>query len=81
MSSVGDGAFEAFNASLSVATIHLTATFSANVYRGLSCHNAMPVCILSIPIISFTICSFFVETLGFFKSLIVSAREISYFYR
>ncbi|OAY30955.1 hypothetical protein MANES_14G071800v8 [Manihot esculenta] len=39
-SRVGDWAFKAFTASLGVATIYLTATFSVNVYRGLSWHNA-----------------------------------------
>ncbi|OVA14320.1 hypothetical protein BVC80_9023g14 [Macleaya cordata] len=39
-SRVGDWAFKAFTAGLGVATIYLTATFSVNVYRGLSWHNA-----------------------------------------
>ncbi|TKY55150.1 hypothetical protein E2542_SST19564 [Spatholobus suberectus] len=37
---VGDYAFKAFTATLGIATIYLTATFSVNVYRGLSWHNA-----------------------------------------
>ncbi|ESQ45778.1 hypothetical protein EUTSA_v10010893mg [Eutrema salsugineum] len=36
----GDWSFKAFTAGLGLATIYLTATFSANVYRGLSWHNA-----------------------------------------
>ncbi|KMT10488.1 hypothetical protein BVRB_5g116120 [Beta vulgaris subsp. vulgaris] len=39
-SKVGDLVFKGFTASLGLATIYLTATFSANVYRGLSWHNA-----------------------------------------
>ncbi|CAK8563094.1 unnamed protein product [Lathyrus sativus] len=39
-SKVGDYAFKAFTATLGVATIYLTATFSANVYKGLAWHNA-----------------------------------------
>ncbi|KAL2321900.1 hypothetical protein Fmac_026279 [Flemingia macrophylla] len=37
---VGDYAFKAFTATLGIATIYLAATFSVNVYRGLSWHNA-----------------------------------------
>ncbi|ESW27370.1 hypothetical protein PHAVU_003G196000 [Phaseolus vulgaris] len=37
---VGDYAFKAFTATLGFTTIYLTATFSVNVYRGLSWHNA-----------------------------------------
>ncbi|KAK4794037.1 hypothetical protein SAY86_012031 [Trapa natans] len=36
----GDWAFKAFTAGLGVATVYLAATFSVNVYRGLSWHNA-----------------------------------------
>jgi hypothetical protein len=36
----GDWSFKAFTAGLGLATIYLTATFSFNVYRGLSWHNA-----------------------------------------
>ncbi|PIA62334.1 hypothetical protein AQUCO_00200376v1 [Aquilegia coerulea] len=39
-SKVGDLAFKAFTAGLGVTTIWLTATFSVNIYRGLSWHNA-----------------------------------------
>ncbi|KAF9624689.1 hypothetical protein IFM89_012982 [Coptis chinensis] len=39
-SKVGDWAFKAFTGGLGVVTIYLTATFSVNVYRGLSWHNA-----------------------------------------
>ncbi|KAI4336074.1 hypothetical protein L6164_014649 [Bauhinia variegata] len=39
-SKAGDYAFRAFTAGLGLATIYLTATFSINVYRGLSWHNA-----------------------------------------
>ncbi|KGN64278.1 hypothetical protein Csa_014049 [Cucumis sativus] len=39
-SKAGDWAFKAFTAGLGVATIYLTATFSVNVYRGLSWHKA-----------------------------------------
>ncbi|KAK4362410.1 hypothetical protein RND71_017651 [Anisodus tanguticus] len=35
----GDWAFKAFSAGLGVATIFFAASFSANVYRGLSWHN------------------------------------------
>jgi hypothetical protein len=34
----GDWSFKAFTAGLGLATIYLTATFSFNVYRGLSWH-------------------------------------------
>lgn len=37
---VGDWVFKGFTATLGVATIYLTATFSVNVYRGLSWHNS-----------------------------------------
>lgn len=37
---VGDWALKAFKVGLGVATIYLTATFSANVYRGLAWHNS-----------------------------------------
>ncbi|KAH0922302.1 hypothetical protein HID58_022320, partial [Brassica napus] len=36
----GDWSFKAFTAGLGLATIYLTTTFSVNVYRGLSWHNA-----------------------------------------
>ncbi|CAO2818286.1 unnamed protein product [Amaranthus hypochondriacus] len=39
-SKVGDLVFKGFTATLGVATIYLTATFSVNVYRGLSWHNS-----------------------------------------
>ncbi|KAK6795239.1 hypothetical protein RDI58_008692 [Solanum bulbocastanum] len=39
LSKAGDWAFKAFSAGLGVATIFFAATFSANVYRGLSWHN------------------------------------------
>ncbi|CAL5365905.1 unnamed protein product [Camellia sinensis] len=39
-SKAGCWAFKAFAAGLGVATIYLAATFSVNVYRGLSWHNA-----------------------------------------
>ncbi|KAM7471356.1 hypothetical protein LguiA_009539 [Lonicera macranthoides] len=39
-SKTGDLVFKAFTAGLGVATLYLTATFSVNVYRGLSWHNA-----------------------------------------
>ncbi|CAL5198310.1 unnamed protein product [Lathyrus oleraceus] len=39
-SKVGDFAFKAFTATLGVTTIYLTATFSANVYKGLAWHKA-----------------------------------------
>ncbi|VVB15858.1 unnamed protein product [Arabis nemorensis] len=39
-SKAGDWSFKAFTAGLGLATIYLTATFSFNVYRGLSWHNA-----------------------------------------
>ncbi|KAI8528976.1 hypothetical protein RHMOL_Rhmol12G0190400 [Rhododendron molle] len=39
----GEWAFKAFTAGLGVATIYLAATFSVNVYRGLSWHNAQSV--------------------------------------
>ncbi|KAF7123876.1 hypothetical protein RHSIM_Rhsim12G0160700 [Rhododendron simsii] len=39
-SKTGEWAFKAFTAGLGVATIYLAATFSVNVYRGLSWHNA-----------------------------------------
>ncbi|OIT02436.1 hypothetical protein A4A49_53153 [Nicotiana attenuata] len=35
----GDWAFKAFSAGLGVATIFFAASFSLNVYRGLSWHN------------------------------------------
>ncbi|KAH0762594.1 hypothetical protein KY290_018667 [Solanum tuberosum] len=47
VSKAGDWAFKAFSAGLGVATIFFAATFSANVYRGLSWHNRQSV----IPII------------------------------
>lgn len=37
---VGDWALKAFTAGLGVTAIYLTATFSANVYRGLARHNS-----------------------------------------
>uniref|UniRef100_K4AHD0 Uncharacterized protein n=4 Tax=Panicoideae TaxID=147369 RepID=K4AHD0_SETIT len=36
---VGDLAFKALTAGLGVATLYLAATFSVNVYRGLSWHS------------------------------------------
>ncbi|KAJ6882135.1 hypothetical protein NC651_028674 [Populus alba x Populus x berolinensis] len=39
-SKAGDWTFKAFTAGLGVATIYLATTFSVNVYRGLSWHNA-----------------------------------------
>jgi hypothetical protein len=42
-SKVGDYAFKAFTATLGVATIYLTGTFSVNVYKGLAWHNAQSV--------------------------------------
>ncbi|CAJ2664435.1 hypothetical protein L195_g037114 [Trifolium pratense] len=39
-SKVGDYAFKAFTATLGVATIYLTGTFSVNVYKGLAWHKA-----------------------------------------
>ncbi|KAK6924911.1 hypothetical protein RJ641_009237 [Dillenia turbinata] len=49
-SKVGDWAFKAFTLGLGVATIYLTATFSVNVYRGLSWHKAQSVaiCVLNV---------------------------------
>ncbi|VVA16988.1 PREDICTED: transmembrane [Prunus dulcis] len=40
VSKAGDWAFKAFTAGLGITTIYLTATFSANVYKGLAWHNA-----------------------------------------
>ncbi|KAJ4895628.1 Uncharacterized protein Rs2_22422 [Raphanus sativus] len=40
VSKAGDWSFKAFTAGLGFATIYLTATFSVNVYRGLSWHNS-----------------------------------------
>jgi hypothetical protein len=42
-SKAGDWTFKAFTAGLGVTTIYLAATFSVNVYRGLSWHNAQSV--------------------------------------
>ncbi|KAK7265735.1 hypothetical protein RJT34_33358 [Clitoria ternatea] len=53
---VGDYAFKAFTATLGLATIYLTATFSVNVYRGLTWHNAQSVLSLSL---SLSLSSFF----------------------
>uniref|UniRef100_A0A3Q7H1E0 Uncharacterized protein n=1 Tax=Solanum lycopersicum TaxID=4081 RepID=A0A3Q7H1E0_SOLLC len=39
-SKAGDLLFKAFVGGLGVTTIYLTATFSVNVYRGLSWHKA-----------------------------------------
>ncbi|KAK9684647.1 hypothetical protein RND81_10G222600 [Saponaria officinalis] len=39
-SKIGEWAFKGFTAGLGLTTIYLTATFSVNVYRGLSWHNA-----------------------------------------
>ncbi|PKI63162.1 hypothetical protein CRG98_016347 [Punica granatum] len=39
-SKAGDWAFKAFTAGLGIATVYLAGTFSVNVYRGLSWHNA-----------------------------------------
>ncbi|KAL5813973.1 hypothetical protein ACOSQ4_024614 [Xanthoceras sorbifolium] len=36
----GDWVFKGFTAGLGLATIYLTATFSVNVYRGISWHNS-----------------------------------------
>lgn len=44
----GDWSFKAFTAGLGLATIYLTGTFSFNVYRGLSWHNAQSVCFFSL---------------------------------
>ncbi|KAG2327958.1 hypothetical protein Bca52824_010686 [Brassica carinata] len=43
VSKAGEWSFKAFTAGLGFATIYLTATFSVNVYRGLSWHNAQSV--------------------------------------
>ncbi|KAL3374675.1 hypothetical protein AABB24_006256, partial [Solanum stoloniferum] len=43
VSKAGDWAFKAFSAGLGVATIFFAATFSANVYRGLSWHNRQSI--------------------------------------
>ena len=40
---VGDLAFKALTAGLGVATLYLAATFSVNVYRGLSWHSEQSV--------------------------------------
>lgn len=48
----GDLVFKGFTAGLGLATIYLTATFSVNVYRGLSWHNSQTV-ILSFSCLSF----------------------------
>ncbi|KAB2633429.1 hypothetical protein D8674_029676 [Pyrus ussuriensis x Pyrus communis] len=40
VSKAGDWAFKAFTAGLGVTTLYLTATFSANVYKGLAWHKA-----------------------------------------
>nr|KYP38985.1 hypothetical protein KK1_039731 [Cajanus cajan] len=53
---VGDYAFKAFTATLGIATIYLTATFSVNVYRGLSWHNAQTVISLQFFVISLLPC-------------------------
>ncbi|KAJ6888597.1 hypothetical protein NC652_029623 [Populus alba x Populus x berolinensis] len=42
-SKAGDWTFKAFTAGLGVATIYLATTFSVNVYRGLSWHNAQSI--------------------------------------
>ncbi|KAK2663867.1 hypothetical protein Ddye_002441 [Dipteronia dyeriana] len=39
-SKAGDLVFKGFTAGLGLVTIYLTATFSFNVYKGLSWHNA-----------------------------------------
>ncbi|CAF1708096.1 unnamed protein product [Brassica oleracea var. botrytis] len=39
----GDWSFKAFTAGLGFTTIYLTATFSVNVYRGLSWNNAQSI--------------------------------------
>ncbi|KAK3225774.1 hypothetical protein Dsin_005636 [Dipteronia sinensis] len=39
-SKAGDLVFKGFTAGLGLATVYLTATFSFNVYKGLSWHNA-----------------------------------------
>ncbi|KAL5816377.1 hypothetical protein ACOSQ3_024755 [Xanthoceras sorbifolium] len=39
-SKAGDWVFKGFTAGLGLATIYLTATFSVNVYRGISWHNS-----------------------------------------
>lgn len=50
VSKAGDWAFKAFSAGLGVATVFFAASFSANVYRGLSWHNRQSV----IPVITFS---------------------------
>ena len=40
---VGDLAFKALTTGLGVATLYLAATFSVNVYRGLSWHSEQSV--------------------------------------
>ncbi|CAL5341659.1 unnamed protein product [Camellia sinensis] len=49
-SKAGCWAFKAFTAGLGVATIYLAATFSVNVYHGLSWHNAQskPIGLISL---------------------------------
>ncbi|KAB5524904.1 hypothetical protein DKX38_022653 [Salix brachista] len=42
-SRAGDWTFKVFTAGLGVATTYLAATFSVNVYRGLSWHNTQSV--------------------------------------
>ncbi|CAI0399047.1 unnamed protein product [Linum tenue] len=42
-SKAADWSFKGFTAALGVATVYLTATFSVNVYRGLSWHKAQTV--------------------------------------
>ncbi|CAN4088195.1 unnamed protein product [Withania somnifera] len=55
-SKAGDWAFKAFSAGLGVATLFFAATFSLNVYHGLSWHNRKSVTTfhphLSLPLIS-----------------------------
>ncbi|KOM33214.1 hypothetical protein LR48_Vigan01g277000 [Vigna angularis] len=59
---VGDYAFKTFTAALGFTTIYLTATFSVNVYRGLSWHNAqtVPSASLFLPPIFRNLCVYFV---------------------
>ncbi|XP_019247747.1 PREDICTED: uncharacterized protein LOC109227154 [Nicotiana attenuata] len=53
----GDWAFKAFSAGLGVATIFFAASFSLNVYRGLSWHNRQTEYVL-------TYCSFICLMMG-----------------
>ncbi|KAK1296153.1 hypothetical protein QJS10_CPB15g01700 [Acorus calamus] len=42
---MGEVVFKGLTASLGVATLYLAATFSVNVYRGLSWHNSQSACL------------------------------------